>query len=338
MCTLLLNENEISEINTFVDNIQNSYTNVEDLKFSEDVGLLAQELPRRLRAALHEFRFKEAGKGYFVLSGFPVDQDAVGATPSHWARSEEVSTTNRHEIFLMLCGSLLGDPLAWATQQDGSLVHNILPMKQYENEQLGFNSTMNLDWHVEDAFHEYRGDYLGMMCIRNPQQVPTMLGSVADINLSKENLDQLFEPQFCIKPDKSHLKENNDKNQTDPSLGSSFDIMAQHFENPGKKAVLFGSKESPYVRLDPYYMEDPTEPAAKEAYNDLVSQFENQLFPLVLQDGDIVFVDNFRMVHGRAPFQARYDGTDRWLKRINIARDLRKSRDARREASCRKIV
>jgi hypothetical protein len=24
------------------------------------------------------------------------------------------------------------------------------------------------------------------------------------------------------------------------------------------------------------------------------------------------------VVHGREPFQARYDGTDRWLKRVNV--------------------
>jgi hypothetical protein len=24
-------------------------------------------------------------------------------------------------------------------------------------------------------------------------------------------------------------------------------------------------------------------------------------------------------VHGRVPFKARFDGTDRWLKRINVA-------------------
>jgi len=34
-------------------------------------------------------------------------------------------------------------------------------------------------------------------------------------------------------------------------------------------------------------------------------------------------------VHGRKPFTARFDGTDRWLKRVCITRDLRKSRDAR---------
>jgi alpha-ketoglutarate-dependent taurine dioxygenase len=50
---------------------------------------------------------------------------------------------------------------------------------------------------------------------------------------------------------------------------------------------------------------------------------------VVLEPGDVCLIDNLKSVHGRKPFLARYDGSDRWLKRINIARDLRKSRACR---------
>jgi hypothetical protein len=42
-------------------------------------------------------------------------------------------------------------------------------------------------------------------------------------------------------------------------------------------------------------------------------------------------------VHGRRAFKARYDGSDRWFKRMNITRDLRKSRADRIEAVSRII-
>jgi alpha-ketoglutarate-dependent taurine dioxygenase len=50
---------------------------------------------------------------------------------------------------------------------------------------------------------------------------------------------------------------------------------------------------------------------------------------LCLQSGDFWFLDNFRVVHGRKPFKARHDGSDRWLKRVNVSCDQRKSRAAR---------
>jgi alpha-ketoglutarate-dependent taurine dioxygenase len=50
---------------------------------------------------------------------------------------------------------------------------------------------------------------------------------------------------------------------------------------------------------------------------------------VILQPGDLIFVDNFKAAQGRRSFQAHHSGQDRWLKRINLASDLRKSRTAR---------
>ncbi|MNZ69489.1 Enduracididine beta-hydroxylase [compost metagenome] len=66
-----------------------------------------------------------------------------------------------------------------------------------------------------------------------------------------------------------------------------------------------------------------------EALNYLINEIDNQIESVALQSGDILFLDNYKVIHGRKPFKAKYDGNDRWLKRLNIVRDLRKSRDAR---------
>jgi alpha-ketoglutarate-dependent taurine dioxygenase len=64
---------------------------------------------------------------------------------------------------------------------------------------------------------------------------------------------------------------------------------------------------------------------------------EERLFDLVLEAGQVIFIDNFKAVHGRRPFKAHYDGTDRWLKRVNLTRDLRKSRELRETADSRVV-
>ena len=64
---------------------------------------------------------------------------------------------------------------------------------------------------------------------------------------------------------------------------------------------------------------------------------DDKIFDLVLASGEFCFLDNFRVVHGRKPFKARHDGTDRWLKRINVTSDLRKSRAARNSGETRAI-
>jgi alpha-ketoglutarate-dependent taurine dioxygenase len=47
---------------------------------------------------------------------------------------------------------------------------------------------------------------------------------------------------------------------------------------------------------------------------------------VALAPGDILILDNYRGVHGRRPFEAKYDGRDRWLKRVSVTRDLRRQR------------
>ena len=108
---------------------------------------------------------------------------------------------------------------------------------------------------------------------------------------------------------------------------------------PEKVSVFFGSHDSPYLRLDPYFM-DPLEddPEAQQAMNTLIALLDASLIDLVLGPGEFCFIDNYRVVHGRKPFQAKYDGNDRWLKRISLTRDLRKSRDARAGRNARVII
>ena len=92
------------------------------------------------------------------------------------------------------------------------------------------------------------------------------------------------------------------------------------------------------MRLDPYFMhrlEDDEEGQA--ALDSFIGKLDKQIHELTLHQGDFVFMDNYRVVHGRQPFSANYDGSDRWLKRINLTRDLRRSRSVRRTAESRVI-
>jgi hypothetical protein len=45
-----------------------------------------------------------------------------------------------------------------------------------------------------------------------------------------------------------------------------------------------------------------------------------------LRPGEVLVVDNDVVVHGRVPFRARFDGTDRWLKRASVRVPGRRTR------------
>jgi Fe(II)/alpha-ketoglutarate-dependent arginine beta-hydroxylase len=338
METLSLSAEEILSICSLLAEVVGDTTSVEAPDFAPRAQLLAQELPRRLRSALLDFKAREPNAGIFLLSGLPLEDSLYGPTPSHWKRQEERSPTLAEETFLFLCGALLGDCIGWSTQQDGRLVHDILPIRAHEDDQLGFGSKQTLLWHTEDAFHPLRGDYLGLLCLRNPDLVATTVASLEGIELSPERLKLLFEPWYTIRPDDSHRLKNRPAGDEGQEQDSAYSRIERMDTEPDRVAVLSGDFDAPYIRIDPYFM-DPVlgNPAAQEALDALIQAIDERLQEIVLHPGDLCFLDNFKVVHGRRPFEARYDGKDRWLKRVNVARDLRKSRTSRPNAESRVI-
>ncbi len=294
-------------------------------------ALACHRLPDRLRAFLIDRRVQEDCPA-FTICGFPIDDSAIGPTPTRWGCQPDRRSTAAETTWLTLCGSVIGDLFGWATQQDGAVVHDIAPSRANEYSQVGSSSAELLWWHTEEAFHPLKCDYLGLICLRNNDGVATTISFLDGTELAAEVKSVLFEPRFVIRPDDSHLSDH----RRDPQLlvGKESELMraaeqrlARMTSSPQHVALLSGDFDAPYLSIDPFYMDIPVDDThARAAFESVCAALEDRMTEVVLRAGEILFIDNYRAVHGRKPFHARYDGTDRWLKRINITRDLRKSR------------
>jgi Fe(II)/alpha-ketoglutarate-dependent arginine beta-hydroxylase len=331
MDILTLSNDEAKSLEKLLAEISSAFDSVEDPVFLAESGVIAQEIPRRVRAFLHDFRRYEPAAGCCGVAGFPVDQAKVGLTPSPGAGRPERSPALEEEILLVLLGSLLGEVMGWSTQQDGRIVHDIFPIRGCEDEQLGCGSETTLAWHTEDAFHEFRSDYVALMCLRNPTHVGTTLGTLKGIAVPARYLEALFAERFLIRPDKSHLDEvAADFRQRGAASADAHQHMVEKNRRPNAVAVLFGDRRAPYLRIDPSFMETvPGDDEARQALDFLVAAIDANLRDFDLWPGTFLFIDNYMAVHGRRAFQPAYDGSDRWLKRLNVTRDLRKSRVCR---------
>ncbi len=310
-----MTNDEVRAILSLVKEVASRYGSVEEADFLDSASTYAQELPRRLRTFLNAFRLTEPS-GVCVISGYPVDDSKIGKTPAHWRRGSDSFSTTEEEIFLNLCGSLLGDVIAWSHQRDGLICQDLVPIEGHKDEMVGSGSERELVWHTEDARYSYRGDYIGLMCLRNPDAVPTTFASIDEVRLDPDQVEVLFEPRFVFRPDPSHPTDSERE----------------------KASVLFGDPRSPYVRFDPYSMDRPDTEEEQQAMEYLIRAIDENLTGVALLPGECLFIDNYKAVHGRSSFKARFDGTDRWLKRINIARDLRKSRGVREAPASRLIL
>lgn len=341
MHRLALTPDDNAVISPKLAELTRTYDTIEDLELIRRAPVLARTLPVHLLEFLEEFRIGEPS-ALCMVSGLAVDELQLGPTPMHWRDSQYRSPAFAQEIFFLLCASVLGDVFGWATQQDGRMMHDVLPIKGHEHYELGSNSLQHLSWHTEDAFHPCRGDYVALMCLKNPDLVETVVCTVPDIDWTNVDVETLFEPEFTQMPDNSHLPENASESTGNPDIdrlrARSFQLIKSWNEHPEKRPVLFGDRRDPYMALDPYHMNTDGWPARSlEAFKRLCDEIEANLKPVSLRPGDTVFIDNFRAVHGRKSFRPRYDGSDRWLKRLNITRNLRGSR-AWRPAADHRII
>jgi len=326
------------ELDDLVRELTGEVPSVHDAGFHRRAALLAHELPRELRKALVDFRLTGPSAG-FLLSGVRISED-LRPTPAQWHEPED-SVALREEVVFALCAQFLGDPFGYATLHTGLLMHNIVPIKGHEKEQISSGSEEVLEWHTEEAFHPYRADYTALMCLRNPYGAPTTYADVADLEIDDADREILRQPLFATRPSGSHSAERNAYTTHLPEhrharARESFERIEELHRDPPAQRVLFGDEADPYLCVDPDCMTPLNEDAAG-ALRRLCAEINRTIQDIALTPGDILFLDNFRAIHGRKPFKARFDGTDRWLKRMNITRDLRRSRSRRLSADGRII-
>ncbi|MFI9586845.1 TauD/TfdA family dioxygenase [Streptomyces sp. NPDC052236] len=277
------------------------------IRDADGVRLEAETLPIGLRRFLVGARADEAE--VVTLANLPV-QACLGPTPADWQAAEAAGAGALEEVVLLLCASIMGDPVAWESQQNGRLVHDVCPSKGQEESLTSASSKAGLTLHTEDVFHACRGDYVALMCLRNPDPVGTTVARVDASALSARTRAVLRESRFRFYADDSHV----------PDCTNGLE------ERPYETApVLFGPSDSPYVRMDADFTGTaPDDDAAAAALRECAELLHQDARKVVLRAGEAVFLDNYRVVHGRDVFAPRYDGTDRWLKRTNIVRDLRR--------------
>ena len=327
-----LDADEAASIDDIIAELAGKYDSVENSEFLREVGLSAQAMPRRLRETLLRFKLQESWP-VCLINGFRIDDAKIGRTPDHWMDRATVAASRREDFYLMLCCHLLGEAVAWATEQGGHLIHEVVPIAGNDGGQLG-TSTDPLEWHTEDAFHPERMDYVALLCLRNQDRVATTYAFVDDLKLDEATKAALMRPAYPYQPDEGN-RADRDLSPDETGLvaeliHSSHARVLQMYHEPELVPALFGGLSKPYLRVHPYYIAsfgDDSE--ARDAFDALKGAVNDALQEVVLSPGGLLIIDNYRAVHGRRKLPGHYDGTDRWLKRAFIVRDLRKTRHLR---------
>ncbi len=268
--------------------------------FVSAAGHAARLLPAHIHDALVDFADRPDRSGALLLTGIPVGHlPATPSTPTTPADKDHVS-----EFSLLTVARRLGQPVGYEPELGGDIVQNIVPTQAAANRQVSTSSKVELMFHTEAAFHPHRPRYLLLLCLRGDPGAATTLSSIHEVlpHLAPEVRDTLFQPRFRTAVDESYLHGRQNV------LGAPM-------------AVLTGDRQFPSMVFDADLMVG-TDEAADDALQALGHAVVALQTSVVLQPGDLLVVDNSVAVHGRTPFTARFDGTDRWLQRTFVVSDL----------------
>ena len=261
----------------------------------------------RRRELIEDFRTDSGRSGVLLLQGCP-----IGDTPPTPSTPDGAPSPGSAERLLLEVASILGEPVGYEPELGGAIVQNIVPVAGSEARQVSTSSSVTLAWHTETAFHPDAPHYLLLLCRRGDPAAATRLSSIHDVLalLGAATIAVLRSPRFRTRPDASFLEADSPGAYGPPV------------------AVLSGSGRSGRFVFDEELMIG-TDEEASAALASLADAVRQAATSTVLEAGDLLVVDNHVAVHGRTPFVARYDGTDRWLQRTFVVDDLAPSASRR---------
>lgn len=241
----------------------------------------SEVLPKTLREWI--LKRKEENDPVFMVRNSPID------TVPRW-----YSDPNKTGVaFLYAASRHLGLPLGVLSHKSGIIIQDLFPKESDKDKQLGSNS-INLEFHTENAHLRPMNQYIALLCLRGDPKAITTYCQINFDDIPESVLKLLQMHCYYIKADDSFAKKEN-------------------YDGP----IITTTPEGFLLRYDPHYTECLGE-VSKSALDWLMDYIKENKRGVTLNTGDLLFINNYCVVHGRSAYQPNFDGFDRWIKRLNI--------------------
>lgn len=258
---------------------------------------------------LRDLRGFCAADGHVMTLGNLPAQQFPDTPVSGFGEERQLAVVNALQFGLI---QMLGiTPFAVRYENDGRLIRNVVPNPASSGVASSWGADSEFSWHTDNPHlpfgapgldpRPYVPRYLTFYVVRNDEHVPTEVATVDDVitQLDGESVRRLRSAQFAVGAPAS--------NDADPSgRHRLFDETAVLGSGPDGRA---------WARYDPGTTEGRTARAraAIKAWSGAVERASRQEF--VLQPGDFLIFDNYRVLHRRRAFIPRPESTARWLRR-----------------------
>lgn len=280
----------------------NSPTNNTE-EFISVANKLSLRLPSRIKRELEEFKKNGDKYGALLIRNLPNEPFVI--TPKD--NKEHIGETTILANVQALFNEYMGHMVSYEAEGDGYLFQDMVPNKELSKTQTSLGSNVELELHTEQAFSDYRPDYLSLACIKGDKHAYTFFLHVNQIleQMSDDEIHYLEKKKWKIGVDMSFALNGCDFAARGPL--SILKYNGQHYDLVFDQDLLMGMSIT-----------------SSKMIGEIVDIYYKYRNGYVLRPGEILMLDNHKVVHGRSPFQPKFDGNDRFIVRSFIMNDLEK--------------
>jgi L-asparagine oxygenase len=289
-----------------IDELQKSLIQYDPFKdmisFLSMASLLSKQLPESLKTHLHKLRNGTLKNDILVIKNLPLP-DAI-ATPRN-NKSSIGETTNIARCQAII-NQYLGEMVAYEAEGNGHLFQDMVPNESLKNTQTSLGSSTELELHTEQAFSKLKPDYLSLACIKGDSTAKTYYYHVNNIlnNISFDSLMLLGEDLWTI------------------GVDLSFTMNGCKEKRRGPLPIYKNGN----LIFDQDLMEGIDE-ESESIKQEIIGLYIKHRNHIVLEEGNLLIMNNNKLVHGRSSFFPNFNEHDRFVIRTFIQNDLGKVQD-----------
>jgi L-asparagine oxygenase len=282
-----------------------------------DLVQCAAILPRQAVKDLLAFRASFDAPAALLITGLPVDAD-LPPTPLDTRPPYKHGRVS--ECSILMIAILLGEPLAYRAEKNGTLVQDVFPTRAEQSAPSNESSAIPLGFHTELTFsrsaperpyHVGSPDFVLLLCLRCPpeRRAATHVIEARDLfsQLDAECTQELRREHFQLQAPYSFTRDDEGDRAWSVPVPLVRGLAA---------APTFAFDTACGVRALTAEADQALD-ALRAACNNTAVQASVKLAP-----GDLLAINNARCAHARSPFQAAFDGQDRWLQRAYARRSI----------------
>lgn len=276
------------------------------------------QLPKEVLRKLFTFRSDPRTHGTLLLENFPTDV-SLPPSPSDGKRCRDKQSFVSEACALGIA-QILGHPIGYYDEKEGELIHNLSPVRseaqatssESSDYHLGFHTDFNYDKeHPDYPYNVVNPDYIVLVCLRaDPKrEAGTLYADARGIcaHMTPEELEVMRSPHFQFAASYSFT-------------GRCGSERIWSVPSP----LLKGPDEFPEISIDLLCGVRALNADAEHVLTRIreISTLPGVATKVHLKPGDVFLMDNRKGAHGRTPFNAEFDGHDRWLHRVYVRRSL----------------